>query len=72
MLILFSASSIFFLFSRGIKATFFLENHSLMSIAQSWQTVSTFILHLKECEFRWKKNTEEMEKELWELLKKCG
>ena len=33
---------------------------------------STFILHLKECEFRWKKNTEEMEKELWELLKKCG
>jgi transposase-like protein len=33
---------------------------------------STFILHLKECEFRWKKNTEEMEKELWKLLKKYG
>lgn len=33
---------------------------------------STFILHLKECEFRWKKNTEEMEKELWNLLKKYG
>ncbi len=33
---------------------------------------STFILHLKECEFRWKKNTGEMEKELWKLLKKYG
>ena len=33
---------------------------------------STFILHLKECEFRWKKNTEEMERELWKLLKKYG
>lgn len=31
---------------------------------------STFILHLKECEFRWKKDTKEMEKELWKLLKK--
>lgn len=33
---------------------------------------STFILHLKECEFRWKKDTKEMEKELWKLLKKYG
>lgn len=33
---------------------------------------STFILHLKECEFRWKKDTEEMEKEIWKLLKKYG
>ena len=30
---------------------------------------STFILHLKECEWRWRKSTEEMEKELWILLK---
>lgn len=30
---------------------------------------STFMLHLKECEWRWRKSTEEMEKELWILLK---
>ena len=30
---------------------------------------STFILHLKECEWRWRKSTEKMEKELWILLK---
>lgn len=33
---------------------------------------STFILHLKECEWRWRKEPKEMEKELWELLKKYG
>ena len=33
---------------------------------------STFLLHLKECEFRWKKETKEMEKEIWKLLKKYG
>lgn len=31
---------------------------------------STFELHLKECEWRWRKSTEEMEKELWKLLLK--
>ena len=31
---------------------------------------STFMLHLKECEWRWRKSTEEMEKELWIVLKK--
>lgn len=31
---------------------------------------STFILHLKECEWRWKKQTKDMEKELWKLLLK--
>jgi transposase-like protein len=30
---------------------------------------STFMLHLKECEWRWWKSTEEMEKELWIVLK---
>ena len=30
---------------------------------------STFMLHLKECEWRWRKSTEEMEKELWIVLK---
>lgn len=29
---------------------------------------STFGLHLKECEWRWRKTNQEMEKELWELL----
>ena len=33
---------------------------------------STFILHLKECEWRWRKEPKEMEKELWKLLKKYG
>ncbi len=33
---------------------------------------STFLLHLKECEWRWRKQIGEMEKELWELLKKYG
>ena len=33
---------------------------------------STFILHLKECEWRWRKEPKEMEKELWNLLKKYG
>lgn len=33
---------------------------------------STFILHLKECEWRWRKECNEMEKELWKLLKKYG
>ncbi|ADQ81371.1 IS1595-like element ISRan1 family transposase [Riemerella anatipestifer] len=33
---------------------------------------STFILHLKECEWRWRKETKEMEKELWKLIKKYG
>ncbi|MGI9825450.1 IS1595 family transposase, partial [Riemerella anatipestifer] len=32
----------------------------------------TFILHLKECEWRWRKETKEMEKELWKLIKKYG
>ena len=41
-------------------------------LAKFNEVKSTFILHLKECEFRWKKNTEEMEKELWKLLKKYG
>lgn len=31
---------------------------------------STFLLHLKECEWRWKKSINEMEKELWKLLLK--
>ncbi len=31
---------------------------------------STFELHLKECEWRWRKSIKEMEKELWNLLKK--
>ena len=31
---------------------------------------STFILHLKEYEWRWRESTEEMEKELWILLRK--
>ena len=29
---------------------------------------STFILHLKECEWRWRKEPKEMEKELWKFL----
>ena len=29
---------------------------------------STFELHLKECEWRWRKSTCQMEKELWKLL----
>lgn len=33
---------------------------------------STFNLHLKECEWRWRKDLLEMEKELWSLLKKYG
>ena len=33
---------------------------------------SNLILHLKECEFRWKKDNAEMEKEIWKLLKKYG
>lgn len=33
---------------------------------------STFILHLKECEWRWRKEPKEMEQELWKLLKKYG
>lgn len=31
---------------------------------------STFILHLKECEWRWKKPAKDLEKELWKLLLK--
>ncbi|MCO7353905.1 IS1595 family transposase, partial [Riemerella anatipestifer] len=27
---------------------------------------------LKECEWRWRKETKEMEKELWKLIKKYG
>jgi len=30
---------------------------------------SNFELHLKECEWRWRKTTNEMEKELWKLIK---
>ncbi|ARN78157.1 IS1595 family transposase [Nonlabens spongiae] len=30
----------------------------------------TFDLHLKECEWRWKKSTQQMEKELWKMLLK--
>lgn len=30
---------------------------------------SSFVLHLKECEWRWKKQVKEMEKELWKLIK---
>lgn len=33
---------------------------------------STFILHLKECEWRWRKEPKEMEEELWKLIKKYG
>ena len=33
---------------------------------------ATFNLHLKECEWRWRKESNEMEKELWQLLKKYG
>ncbi len=31
---------------------------------------STFELHLKECEWRWKKSNEQMQKELWKMLLK--
>ncbi len=31
---------------------------------------STFELHLKECEWRWRKTTQELEKELWEMVRK--
>jgi transposase len=33
---------------------------------------SNFAIHLKECEWRWKKSQEAMEKELWKLLLKYG
>ena len=31
---------------------------------------SNFVIHLKECEWRWKRSTQEMEKELWKMLLK--